>query len=150
MDARELIQALYDNVTFPPGIASKRFVRDMVARPADAAISERAERYTWRIAYIYRRQLPQKIAFEAISRKRDHIWTNIGGHKFLLECEVCKQQAYHKGSRNLNAPCPGPPEPKPIKTPRKKECSGTRGAVAVAKSPIVAPQESLFDAEAAQ
>lgn len=142
---RELIRVLSENVTFPPATASKRFVRDMAARPADAPISGRAERFAWRIAYRFRRQLPKDIAEEAVSRKVDHQWENIGGDKFLLKCAACGSQAWHKTSREINAPCPGTPPPRTEKTPRKS--AAARGAVAGAKSPADAPQDSLFTTE---
>lgn len=145
MTGRELIKVLAENVRFPPATANKRFVRDMAERPMDYVLSDRAEKYAWRIAYFFRRQLPKNVALEAVSRKVDHIWTNIGGHKFLLECEACKAQAYHRGSRNLNGPCPGPPEPKPPKKTQRRSAA-EQGAVPVAESPIVAP--NLFETEA--
>ena len=70
---RELITAL-SRVTFPCGSATKRFVRDMNAKPADYVLSQRGEAWAWRIAYICRRQLPVPLREEAERRKVDHQW----------------------------------------------------------------------------
>lgn len=122
MTGRELIEALARNVTFPPGIGSKRFVRDMSDRPPDYVLSERATRFAWRIAYIYRRQLPAEIAKEAVDRKMNHNWVNVAtGSKVLLKCSVCGREIWYRGQRGTNDPCPGPPEPKaekPKKSPK--------------------------------
>lgn len=138
MTSRELIQVLYEHVTFPSGISSKRFVRDMAETATDYVLSERAERFAWRIAYVYRRQLPKAIAEEAAARKVNHQWELDG--EILRRCAVCRTVQYSR--RVINSACPGPPA---TKTPKRKECIGTRGAVADTESPIVAPQPSMFD-----
>jgi hypothetical protein len=104
MTGRELVQALAKHVTFPPSTASKRFVHDMAARPADYLLSPRAEAFAWRIAYHFRRRLPREIATEVARRKVDHRWEIGVGRQ---ACAVCGQFAYSK--RDVNAPCPGPP-----------------------------------------
>jgi hypothetical protein len=145
---RDLIQALYEKVTFPPGIASKRFVRDMACRPADAEISDRAARYAWRIAYIYRRQLPKAIADESVARKVDHQWEETDqpamGRMPRLTCSRCERPMYSE--RERNAPCPGPPEPKP--EPKRRRVTVEQRVVdgAVEFECHIA-QESLFGAE---
>ncbi|HXR75190.1 MAG TPA: hypothetical protein VN737_04385 [Bryobacteraceae bacterium] len=110
MTARELITIMAENVTFPPGTASKRFVRDMAAHPVDYVLSPRAEKYVLAVEFTFRRQLPPDVRAEVESRKVEHQWVNIGGDNFLLECSVCKRTAWHKGDRIINGFCFGPPE----------------------------------------
>lgn len=139
MTGRELITVLHKHVTFPPGTASKRFVRDTAARPADYVLSERAERFAWRLAHIYRRQIPKAVAEEAARRKVDHQWEPAKEERWRTreKCAVCGIHMHSE--RERNRPCAGPPEPK---TPPKRR-STAQGAVAVAKSPIDAP--TLFE-----
>ncbi len=138
MTGREVIDVLARRVTFPCGIASKRFVRDMACTAADYVLSERAERFAWRIAYVYRRQLPKAVAEEAVRRKVDHKWTAPGHFDSAIpKCAVCGRLMVSK--RENNAPCPGPP-----KVNKRKKCDGEKGAVAVGESSTVTPQESLF------
>jgi hypothetical protein len=133
MTGRELIDVLARHVTFLPGIASKRFVRDMAATPADYVLSERAEAYSWRIAAIYRRQLPREIAEEALRRKVLHQWTPPAeGADGTWKCAVCLRGL--RGERERNAPCPGPPPPPKPRKPRVK-----RAGAAVDASPVEAP-----------
>lgn len=74
-----LIRALAD-VSFSPGTANKRFVRDIAARSAEFELSARAEAYVWRIGYRMRRQLCAALAAEVVARKVDHVWHAEGSH----------------------------------------------------------------------
>jgi hypothetical protein len=130
-----IMQALA-HVSFAPGTASKRFVRQMASKPADYEYSERATAYVWRIAYIFRRQLPKELAIEAVARKVSHV-PEITAESSTPRCAVC---GYFLTARELNAPCAGPPQSKRDK-PREK-CNRTRGAVPAVESSIVAPHES--------
>lgn len=141
MTARELIDLMARCVTFPPGIASKRFVQDTASASPEHVMSERAERFAWRIAYVYRRQLPNKVAEEATRRKVDHKWTishETQSGRVIPKCATCGNFMHSK--REENAPCAGPSAPP--KTPRRRS-STAQGAVAVAKPPIDAP--NLFE-----
>ena len=65
--AHPLIKALA-RVTFVPGTAYKRYVRQVSAWPDSRVLTEKSERFAWKIAYHYRRQLPRELANEAMDR----------------------------------------------------------------------------------
>ncbi len=105
-----LIQELA-RCSMSPGTASKRFVRDMASRSAEYELSERAEAYAWRIAFHYRRQLPDDLTAEAVRRKVDHQWEARGEMATThAKCTVCGMTLH--SPRDVNSPCPGPPKPK--------------------------------------
>lgn len=139
MLASDPLVIAFGRVRMAPGTASKRFVQTLLAWPKERELSPRAEAYLWRIAFHYRRQLPKSVAEESVSRKVNHKWVNIGGDKVLPECSSCKRRVYRGSGREINAPCPGPPQPK---TPPKRS-AGEQGAVPSAKSPDEAP--TLFE-----
>jgi hypothetical protein len=117
-----LIDALA-GVSFAPATASKRFVRDRYAAGKDSVLSDRGEAFAWRIAYHYRRQLPQSIADEATRRRVDHDWRPSVGQGADLKCSVCGYLGWTSNKRALNTPCPGPPPPKPEPKPKRAKVS---------------------------
>lgn len=129
----ELIQALA-GCTYAPGTWSKRFVRDVASLPHDKELTAKQEACAWRLAYTFRRQMPRSIAEEALRLKIDHRCTKADPYGWFT-CEICLRPI---SKREVNGPCPGPPDPKPERKPKKTK------AAAIQQDQPASTQEGLF------
>lgn len=124
MTASDPLIRAFAGVTFAPATASKRFAKDMLSAPTDYVLTTKQEAFAWRLAYIFRRQMPKHLVDVAMQNILFHDWQPVdkpefGNPNLKLRCSVCLNFMWSE--RERNRPCCGPPTPRKSRNKKATE-----------------------------